>query len=131
MKTLLESSKHNTFIQPIIDVLLELGKASHVDLAQVQQIIELINTLLARLREGLRERYAQFQHTEDGLNNLIADLKQQIHDHNQQLSINEDRVTSITDRRAQLTTVLEHTEVVYEATKSLAESTEADCLADE
>jgi chromosome segregation ATPase len=130
IKSLLESGKHNTFVQPIIDVLMELGKSSHVDLAQVQQIIELINTLLKRLRDGLRERYAQNQHTVEGLNNLIADLKTQIKDHSLQLTIYEDRIKAITERTEQLKKVVAQTETILDATQALLDGTKADCVSD-
>lgn len=77
IKTLLEKGaekSHNAFIQPIIDILMELGSSNKLDVSAVNQIIELIETLLARLREGLVTHQSQHETTVSGLNTLIGDI---------------------------------------------------------
>lgn len=106
---------------------MELGSSNKLDISSVNQIIELIEALLARLKEGLFEHETQHQTTVSGLNKLIEDLDRQIATHSQQADLDQQRVTYITERLSQLTGLISIQQSLVTQLGAAKDAKEASC----
>ena len=119
----------NTFIQPIIDVLMELGSKSHLDLEKVQQIVTLIQTLLERLKQGIHDRELSHETAVEDLTQLREHLQSAIGTSTTNVEIYEERLSEIETRQEQLQKLIDDIEDVIDGTKNVLLNTESECRA--